>query len=156
MSLESGMREWIPDQVYRSESHTTEVLEYLMAQYANQESPTQAPYVLGVCLGATGELIGHVGLSPLRNQVEIGYAIEEKHQRHGYGTETVSAMTRWGHDTFQLPTVLGVVSSENVGSCRVLEKSGYGLAKEKAGTLHGRQGLIRTYAMSFPAHQESA
>ncbi len=149
MSRESGMRKWIPDQVYRSERHTAEVLEHLMAQFSDQQSPAEAPCVLGVCLRVTGELIGHVGLSPLRNQVEIGYAIEEKCQRHGYGTEAVSAMTRWGHDTFGLPAILGVAARENIGSCHVLEKSGFVLAKEEAGALHGRQGLIRTYIMDF-------
>lgn len=145
MSLELGMRCWIPDQVYRSENQTTEVLEYLMAQYSDLKTPSQAPCLLGICLRITGELIGHVGLSPLRNQVEVGYAIEEKRQGSGYATEAVSAMTQWGHDTFALPTVLGVVASGNIGSCRVLEKSGFLLEKEEVGTLHGWQGLIRTY-----------
>ena len=149
MSLESGMRRWIPDQVYRTEDHTTEVLEYLIEQYNDLESPACAPCVLGICVKITGELIGHVGLSPLRNQVEIGYAVKKSRQCHGYATEAVSAMTQWGHDTFGVLTVLGVVASANVGSCRVLEKSGFLLAKEETGVLHGWQGLIRTYVMDF-------
>ena len=154
MSLESCMRRWLPDQVFRSEDHTTEVLEYLIGQYNDLESPARAPCVLGICVRTTGELIGHVGLSPLRNQVEIGYAIEKRRQRHGYATEAVSAMTQWGHESFGLPTVLGVVASANTGSCRVLEKSGFLLAKEEAGVLHGWQGLIRTYVMDFPEPRE--
>ena len=149
MSLESGMRRWIPDQVHRSEDHTTEVLEYLIEKYNDLESPAWEPCVLGICVRITGELIGHVGLSPLRNQVEIGYAIKERRQRYGYATEAVSAMTQWGHDNFGLPAVLGVVASANVGSCRVLEKSGFLLANEETGVLHGWQGLIRTYVMDF-------
>jgi ribosomal-protein-alanine N-acetyltransferase len=149
MSRESGIRRWIPDQVYSDESHTAEVLEYLMAQYDGRRSPAEAPIVFGVCDRETGELVGHVGLSQLEDQVEIGYAIEETCQGRGYATEAVSAMTRWGHDTFGLPTILGVVARENLGSCRVLEKSGFVLAKEEADTLHGRKGLIRTYIMEY-------
>ena len=95
-NFESGMHKWLPDQVYRSKNHTTEVLEYLIEQYNDLESPAQSLWVLGICLRITGELIGHVGLSPLRNQVEIGFAIEEEHQRYGYATEAVSAISQWG------------------------------------------------------------
>lgn len=156
MSLESGMRRWLPDQVHRSEDHTTEVLEYLMEQYDDLESPARAPCVLGVCVRNTGELVGHVGLSPLRDQVEIGYAIEERRQGNGYATEAVSAMTQWGHDIFGMLSVLGVVAGANVGSCRVLEKSGFLLAKEETGVLHGWQGLVRTYLKEFLDLKEQA
>ena len=54
-------------------------------------------------------------------------------------------MASWGHSTFGLSSVLGVVAGENIGSCRVLEKSGFVLAKEEIGNLHSWQGPIRTY-----------
>jgi len=153
MSLESGMWEWIPDQVFRSEKHAGEVLDYLISQYGDLQSPAKAPWVLGVCLRHSGKLIGHVGLSPLRGHAEIGYAIEEKEQGRGYATQAVSAMAKWGHETFGLVKVLGVVASSNGGSCRVLEKSGFALAQEDTGSLHGWHGVIRTYE-SAVQHQE--
>lgn len=155
MSLESGIRTWLPDQVYTDEGHATKILHYLAAQYSSQKTPTLVPYVFGVCLRSTDELIGHVGLSPYRSQVEIGFAIEEKHQRHGYATEAVSAMTRWGHSTFDIPVILGIVAGANIGSRRVLENSGFTLTKEEAGTLHTWQGLIRTYILDFSVHKET-
>lgn len=145
MSIESCMRDWIPDQVYRGEEHTNEVLEYLMSQYRDLQSPARTPYVLGVWLQHAGKLIGHVGLSPLRGCVEIGYAIEDKEQGHGYATQAVSAMAKWGHEACGLPKILGIVATGNVGSCRVLEKSGFVLAQEETGSLHGWHGVIRTY-----------
>ncbi len=148
MSLESGIRDWIPDQVYRNEDHAMEILEYLMAQYRSLHSPASEPCVLAVCLRDSGRLIGHVGLSPLRGCAEIGYAIEESEQRRGYATQAVSAITRWGHQTFMLPTIFGIVAGANTGSCRVLEKSGFALIKEQSGSLHGWQGVIRTYESS--------
>jgi RimJ/RimL family protein N-acetyltransferase len=57
----------------------------------------------------------------------------------------VAAMSRWGLRRFGLPLILGIVAADNVASCRVLQRAGYELAQETEGSLHGRQGLVRTY-----------
>lgn len=145
MSQEAGMRKWIPDQVYANESEALEVLHDLISQYADPGDPAAGPYVLGVCLQGTGELVGHVGLSPLRGTVEIGYAIEEGHQGKGLASEAVAAMSEWGLRRFKLPHILGIVAADNAASCRVLERAGYALVQEAEGTLHDHRGLIRIY-----------
>jgi [ribosomal protein S5]-alanine N-acetyltransferase len=123
MSAEAGMRRWIPDQVYRDEQHAEQVARALMAYTALDAAPRTRPYVLGV--EHEGALIGHVGLSAARGSVEIGYAIEEKHQGAGLATEAVSAMSGWGLAELGLPEVLGIVAVDNTPSCRVLEKAGF-------------------------------
>lgn len=145
MSREAGMREWIPDQVYENERAALDVLQYLIAQYGPPANPASSPYVLGICLHTTAELIGHVGLSPIRDQVEIGYAIEQKWQRRGFATQAVSAMAGWGLRFFGLSKILGIVSEENITSCKVLENAGFVLEQAVRGQLHGRRGMIRTY-----------
>jgi len=145
MSLESGMRQWIPDQVYDSEETASEVLDYLIGQYSSPDVPAQAPYVLGVCLKDSGELIGHVGLSPAEGQIEIGYATELKYQGKGYATEAVAAMSDLGLAAFNLPSILGIVASENAGSCKVLERAGFELAGESLRPMHGETRLVKTY-----------
>lgn len=146
MSREPGLRRWLPDQVYADESEAREVLRRLMALCADPGTPHRAPFVLGVCLAPSPEVIGHVGLSPRLGQVEIGYAIEEKHQGRGFATEAVEAVSGWAMRRFGLPGVLGIVATENAPSCRVLERAGFGLVDEAPGSLHGRHGLVRTYA----------
>lgn len=125
MSIESGMRRWIRDQVYRDLPHAEQVARALMAYTASAPDPRVRPYVLGVADKQAGTLIGHVGLSAARESVEIGYAIEE--QRHGSGlaTEAVTAMCDWARTELALPEVLGIVAADNVASCRVLEKAGF-------------------------------
>jgi ribosomal-protein-alanine N-acetyltransferase len=122
MSQEDGLRRFIPDQVYRDETHAEEVLRALIAWTDQPPEPRTRPYVLGI---ESDELIGHVGLSAARGSVEIGYAIEDKQQGKGLATEAVAAMTRWGLTDLGLPEVLGIVAVDNVGSCRVLEKAGF-------------------------------
>jgi hypothetical protein len=74
LSQEQGMRIWIPNQVYADEAQALEVLRFLSSQYGRSANPRHTPYVLGVCLSASHELIGHVGFSPCDYGVEVGYA----------------------------------------------------------------------------------
>ncbi len=138
MSQEEGMCIWIPDQAYKDERESTGVLKFLIGQYPGEPAPQRRPFVLGVELKQTGELIGHVGLSPAENSVEIGYAIEENHQGKGYATEAVRAMSRWAVRELELSEILGIAAGENPGSCRVLEKAGYSLVAEKEKNMRGR------------------
>ena len=123
MSLEDGMRRWIPDQVYRDEQHAEQVARALIALTAQPPDPRVRPYVLGIEHAAT--LIGHVGLSAWRGGVEVGYAIEDRAQGSGFATEAVSAIAAWALAELGLPEVLGIVDAANASSRRVLEKSGF-------------------------------
>jgi len=125
MSVEEGMRRWIPDQVYRDERHAEQVIRALMAHTELVPDPRARPYVLGIELEETGSLIGHVGLSAARGSVEIGYAVEQHYQGIGLATEAVTAMSRWGLVELGLPEVLGIVAVDNLQSRRVLEKAGF-------------------------------
>ncbi len=150
MSRERGMRDWIRDQVYADEQEAAGVLRYLIDQYDNPDAPARAPLALGVCLRSSGELVGLVGLSPVElglagSAVEIGYAIEDAHQGKGLATEAARATAEWGILTFGLPGVDGIVASDNVGSCRVLEKAGFVLVAEAMRSLHGATRLVRRY-----------
>jgi ribosomal-protein-alanine N-acetyltransferase len=154
LSQETALLEWIPDQVYRDEAEARSVLNHLIAQYQNP-APTQRPFVLGISVKGTGDLIGHVGLSPAEGEVEIGYAIEEKSQGRGYATQAVAAMAGWGLARFGLSRILGIVSADNAASCRVLEKAGFHLVREAEGNLHGRVGLVRRYERRAPSTEDA-
>ena len=142
LSREEGLRRFIPDQVYADEAEATAVLAFLIAQYSDPTAPRSGTYVQAVVLKESGELIGHVGLSPLEGEVEIGYAIAEACQGQGYATELVRETLRWALEEQGLPCVLGVVDSENQGSIRVLERAGFALAETRA---RSQGAPIRTY-----------
>jgi [ribosomal protein S5]-alanine N-acetyltransferase len=125
MSGEDGIRRWLPDQTYRDESHAEHVLRALMAHTAQHPDPRTRPYVLGIEDTKTRDLIGHVGLSPARGSVEVGYAIEERYQGRGLATEAVSAVSRWALAELSLAEILGIVVADNVRSCRVLKKASF-------------------------------
>ncbi len=125
MSREAGMRRWLPDQVYADLFAARAVLDRLIAGYGDRYAPVSGPLVLGVEARGSGVLVGHVGLGPYRDLVEIGYAIGEAHQGQGLATEAVAALTAWGHRVRGLPEISGITDRENRASRRVLEKAGY-------------------------------
>lgn len=125
MGAEDGMRRWIPDQVYRDEHHAEQVVRALMAHTERPPDPRARPYVLGIEHAETGALVGHVGLSPARGSVEIGYAIEQRLHGNGFATEAVTAASEWALAAIGLNEILGIVAADNVASCRVLEKAGF-------------------------------
>ncbi len=145
MSLEDGMKQWIPDQVYRDVDEATEVVRFLMDQYDLTKGPSVVPVVFGICLRETGELIGHAGLSPTSGQVEIGYAIETSQQQKGFATDAIAALCAWGIEFYCLPHILGIVAVDNTASCRVLEKAGFNLSEELERELHGTRRMVRIY-----------
>lgn len=137
MSREDSLRAWIPDQVYRDEAHAAAVLAFLISQYDDPGDPRVGPYVLGVELRQSGELIGHVGFSPFHGEVEVGYAIEKAHQGRGLAAEAVRAACEWALREFRLPAVLGVAAARNVASQGVLRRAGFERQREEVTSMQG-------------------
>lgn len=155
LSQEEGMRRFLPDQVYADEAEAAGVLSFLIAQYALPVARSKA-FVHAVVLKDSGELIGHVGLSPVGDDMEIGYAIAAAHQGEGYATEAVRATVRWALEEQGLPRVLGIVSRENLGSIRVLENAGFTFVDERERAMRGRPTVVRTYSAGRLPHAEPA
>ena len=130
MSQEEGIRKWLPDQYYENRKEAAEVINFLINSY-KAINPKEKPFVLGIELKENKELIGHIGLSPVAGLIEIGYAVEEKHQGAGYATEAIKEFSAWTQKKLNLEAIWGIVEKENLASARVLEKSGYILEESK-------------------------
>lgn len=76
---------------------------------------------------ATGQSVGTCSLHD-REGVEgldIGYALMPQFEGKGFATEGAKAMVQLAFDQYNLERVSAITTSENVGSCRVLEKLGF-------------------------------
>jgi RimJ/RimL family protein N-acetyltransferase len=120
-SREETLHRRMPDQVYGSEAEAAEVIAFLK----DKAQAGEWPFVLGIEIRETRELIGHVGLSQIPEGVEIGYAIAMAHQGKGYGTEAVAAFSVWAVHHFPLQVIWAVLMADNEPSRRVLERAGY-------------------------------
>jgi [ribosomal protein S5]-alanine N-acetyltransferase len=152
LSREDGMKKWIPSQVYRDEAHAASVLAFLAAQYRPDIDLETSPYVLGIEHRATGELVGHVGLSPLDGDVEIGFAVAQSQQRKGIATEAVQALCEWAAMNFPTTRVLGVTARENIASQGVLARVGFQRETETEMLFQGQQQPVVVFAYSSRGH----
>ena len=125
MSLEQGIQDYMPDQVYSDEIQTKEVVKLLNAQITRHVHPKNGPIVLGIYLKKSTSVIGHVSLGPAFNEVEVGYAIENSKQGNGFATEAIKCFTEWAFQSYSISTLLGVVDFKNQNSCKVLEKCNF-------------------------------
>lgn len=121
LSREETLVKNIPDQVYADMNEAKEMVAFLRNQYENNG----LPLVMAICLKETEEVIGHVGVSEIKQGVEIGYAIGMDFQGNGYAAEAVKAYTRWVKKELELKQILGLVDVRNIASSKVLESAGY-------------------------------
>ena len=153
MSQEEILRTWLPNQVYRDEKHAASVLESLISQYRAPANPRLGGYVLGVELRTTGDLIGHVGFSPFHGAVEVGFAIEQVHQRKGVASEAVRAASDWASTAFSLEAILGIAAAQNFASQAVLLRAGYSWQKAEVTRFQGVEQPVVFFA--FTGHGQA-
>jgi ribosomal-protein-alanine N-acetyltransferase len=93
---------------------------------------------------AEGKMIGRIGLGPysrMNNRAEIGYAMNRSYWGQGLATEAVRGVLGFAFGQMGLNRVQAIVLLDNIGSMRVLEKSGM-----------RREGLLRKYQYVLSAY----
>ena len=81
LSNEESARKWLPSQVYRDIAHATSAVQFLIRQQSDPGDPRLGAYVLAIERKAEPGMIGHVGLSPLDRDVEVGFGIALAYQK---------------------------------------------------------------------------
>ena len=148
LSNEGAARKWLPSQVYRDCAHALSRLEFLIRQYSSPGDPRLGPYVLAVEHRADAALIGHVGFSPLGEEVEIGFSIAQAYQRQGFATEAIVAGSLWAIRTFALDRILGITSAENAASRRSLERARFVHERNRTMPFQGTEQEVCVYLLS--------
>ena len=126
------VRKWFPNECYADVEEAREAIRF----FADCVDQGKLPFVLGVELKETGELIGDTGISEVEgkpDETEIGYCIGQKYRGRGYATELLSAISGFVVFRFGIRTIYGRVVHGNEASARVLEKNGYRFVKEEFG-----------------------
>lgn len=148
LSNEETSRAWLPSQVYRDHGHAVSALAFLVNHYSTPGNPKHGPYVLAVQHRAHGVLIGHVGFSPLGEEVEIGFSIAQDYQGQGLATEAIIAASRWAFEAFDLDTIIAVTSAVNTASKRTLARAGFVHDRDESMSFQGTVQDVSVYALS--------
>ncbi len=90
-------------------------------------------------IDVNGEAIGSIGLHPQNDifklNMELGYWIAEPYWKMGIATQAVRYMVDYGFKEFEVNRIFARPFARNSASCRVLEKVGFVLEAELAGTI---------------------
>ena len=130
--LDDEVRRWFPNECYADVQEAREAIRF----YADCVDNGRMPFVLGVELKETGELIGDTGISEVEgkpDETEVGYCIGQQYRGRGYATELLGAMNGYAASRFGIRILWGRVVHGNTASAKVLEKNGYRFVKEEFG-----------------------
>ena len=130
--LDDEVRKWFPNECYADVDEAQDAIRFYMECVENEH----LPFVLGVELKETTELIGDTGISEVEGkpgEVEIGYCIGERYRGNGYATELLTGITEYVLSRFNITKIYGRVVHGNITSSKVLEKSGYHYVNEEFG-----------------------
>jgi RimJ/RimL family protein N-acetyltransferase len=101
--------------------------------------------VLAVEHRGSGDLLGHVGFSPLDEEVETSFAIAEATRGRGYAVEAVRPACEWIAGAFALPGILAITAAGNVASRRTLERTGFAHLGDASMRFQGDEQPVSRY-----------
>jgi len=130
--MDDAVRKWFPNECYADVAEALDAIRF----YADCVDNGHLPFVLGVELKETKELIGDTGISEVDGkpeESEIGYCIGEKYRGKGYASELLDAVSGFVASRFGIRVIYGRVVHGNEASAKVLEKGGYRFVKEEFG-----------------------
>lgn len=111
---------------HKSIAETVAFLRYCLEDYKNLRC-----YRWAIELKETGELIGMIDVVGYNEgEPELGYLLSEKHRNCGYMTEACRAVVSYLLFEEGFKTLYAEAHKDNIGSNRVLEKSGFHFLKE--------------------------
>jgi ribosomal-protein-alanine N-acetyltransferase len=90
-----------------------------------------------VILRETGELLGFCGFKKAYDYIDFGWRYARRAWGKGYATEAAAAVLDYGINTLKLCDIVAESAVENVGSVRVMEKTG--MQFEAVGEVRGRK-----------------
>ncbi|MBO7677001.1 MAG: GNAT family N-acetyltransferase [Erysipelotrichaceae bacterium] len=101
--------------------------------FEKTERPTKS-FHLGIAEKQSDEVIGDLWVYLIENDrmAQIAIRLSKDKQKRNFGTEALSAMTRFCFENTELQRLWTEVDVRNIASCRMLEKCGY-----------TKEGLIR-------------
>lgn len=94
---------------------------------AHQDQQPRTSYIFCMRSVATKEFVGLMALNlgkPKYKMAEVWYKIFPAHWGHGYTTEALAQVLKFGFEVLQLHRIEAGCAVENVASVRVLEKAG--------------------------------
>ena len=109
------------------EPSLSEIKEKFESRLPSWSKASENWLCLTMTVRETDETIGVTGFHLVDGTAEVGYLILPQYHGLGFGTESLKALINWASDEQSITAFSAVVTAGNVGSERVLIKSGFSL-----------------------------
>ncbi len=104
-----------------------ETRSFIQRSVSGRKEVPRRDYSLAILLETESELIGSCGIyltDSGNREGHIGYTLNRKFWRQGYGTETAKALLEFGFGELNLHRIFATCDQANVASVHILEKVG--------------------------------
>lgn len=131
----SALKEWMPDKsIYTYWGKGPGKAEKNPELIFEKEAKPTKSFHLGIADRDSDRVIGDIWVYLIENDrmASIALRLSKDYHGKGYGTESLTAMTRFCFENTELQRIWTKVDVRNTASCRIFEKSGY-----------TREGLVR-------------
>ena len=145
LNAEASTRQWLPSHAYADLPAAEAALAFLISSCSVPGDPRRGPYVLAVEDARSAQLLGHVGFSPLHDEVEVSYAIAESARGRGFGAEALSRACDRVGPAFGLTHIVAITATENTASRRTLARASFRLEREESRRFQGVHRRVARY-----------
>ena len=128
--MDEEVGKWFPNECYADPEEARDAIRF----YADCVDHGKLPFVLGVELKETGELIGDTGISEVdgkSGETEVGYCIGQKYRGNGYAGECLAYAKKIAvqENCYKMMLLTG---SRNPDTFHFYEKAGYNSSDKTA------------------------
>lgn len=123
-----ALKEWMPDKsIYTYWGKAPGKAEKNPELLFQKEEKASKSFHLGIAIKESDQVIGDIWVYLIENDrmASVALRLSSAYQGKGYGTESLSAMTRFCFENTDLQRLWTKVDVRNAASCRMLEKCGY-------------------------------
>lgn len=117
-----------PDDIWKSEKDAKDFFDFATLFYDdNPSQPNWFRYFFAIREHGNDKVIGICGIGAPdfdRSITEVFYGLTNTKWNKGFATEATKAMLNLGFNQINLDRIIGFINPNNIGSSRVLEKSG--------------------------------
>lgn len=93
----------------------------------------------------TARLLGHVGFSPLGQEIEVSYAIAEAARGRGYGAQALVHACDWVAAEFDVSRIVAHTASGNEASRLTLERARFAHVGDAEHAFQGVRQAVSLY-----------
>ncbi|MBK3495783.1 GNAT family N-acetyltransferase [Viridibacillus sp. YIM B01967] len=118
------------DEYYTESTQRKKIIESVQRMRLNRE------YSFAIFAMGTSDLVGHISIYSIKrlpfSSAFVGYSIDKRYIGQGIASEALALIVKFSFEDLSMHRIEAYVSPNNMGSVRVLEKSGF-----------EREGLLR-------------